>query len=136
MRYFMLSQKLECDTGVSLSDLDTKDLTCPLEQKTCSQYGCNCTVNRYHEEVTINCSSAGLKDFPIEVVELPHPGFTINLDLGNNEISDFPTNRNIRNYQNIEILNLTGNNQTEWIELKNMMKTVETMVLSGSNLKI
>ena len=134
VRYFMLSEKIECDTGVSLSYLDTKDLTCPLAEETCSQYGCNCTANRYQEEVTINCSSAGLKDFPIEVVELSRQEFSINLDLSNNEISDFPTHLNIRNYQNIEILNLTGNNVGE-IEHKSLPSNLKYISLTKNEIK-
>ena len=102
-----------CESGNSLQDIQYKELNCPLEDQypdqDCYQYGCKCKVNRYYNEVTINCSNANLMEFPREVVELPDSKYSINLDLSGNEITDFPNDTNFSNYENIKVLNISRN---------------------------
>ena len=94
-RYFhLISDTLDCQPGHSLSlqNINYQDLNCPLEdvypEQDCSKYGCKCVLNKYFKEVTINCSSANLEKFPMEVIQLPDDDFFINLDISDNSIRD------------------------------------------------
>ena len=94
-RYFhLISDTLDCQPGHSLSlqNINYQDLNCPLEdvypEQDCSKYGCKCVLNKYFKEVTINCSSASLEKFPMEVIQLPDDDFFINLDISDNSIRD------------------------------------------------
>ena len=84
VRYIQLiSEMLICKSGEPLQGLDYKDLNCPLEDndKSCSNHGCSCTLNEHFKQVTINCSSSEMSNFPANLIQIADSHYSINLDL-------------------------------------------------------
>ena len=112
-RYFhLISERIICLGGSSLLDTDYHDLNCPLADPggRCSRKGCSCSRNEHFKQVSINCSSAGLSHFPVDLIEIAEENYAINLDLRDNKIKELPSKLNMTNYSNIKALDITGNN--------------------------
>ena len=114
-RYFhLISDQLDCAGGNSLQEIDYRNLNCPLhhvyQDQNCSEFNCSCILNLFSKEVSVNCSSSGLNQFPTDVLKLPNTEFSIKLDVSGNKIEQLPENINFRNYNNIKMLNLSRNN--------------------------
>ena len=112
--FHLISDTLYCHSGNSLQKIDYSDLNCPLEEvfpdQQCQDFGCDCSLNAYYKEVTINCSASGLSEFPEAVIQLPNAEYLINLDLADNNIAELPKIVNFTNYDNIKLMNFSSNN--------------------------
>ena len=91
--------------------MDYKDLSCPLEDPDglCAGRGCSCTLNEHFQEVTINCSSSAMTEFPASLIQLADEPYNIKLDLRDNKIRQLPSSLNTTNYAKIKWLDLSGN---------------------------
>ena len=132
----MLTENITCDQGASLLDLEYQDLTCPLKdsESLCSRQGCSCILNEHFKEVTINCSSSEMKNFPINLLQLPGADYTINLNLSDNRIKELPSNLNISNYSNIKALDISGND-LESLDHRALPERVNFLSLKNNRIK-
>ena len=92
--------------------MDYKDLNCPLEDPDglCAGQGCSCIVNDHFQEVTINCSSSSMTEFPVSLIQMADDRYTIKLDLRDNKISQLAASlKTTKNYSKIKWLDLSGN---------------------------
>ena len=140
-RYFyLISDALDCQLGNSLRSIDYRNLNCPLEnvfpEQNCGDFGCSCSLNKYYKEVTINCSSSDLSEFPMEIIELPDEEYDINLDISDNNIEELPKNVNVTNYDNIKFMNISSNKlqiidhqllprELQYLSLRSEMKQID-----------